>query len=91
MNTEISDLEADSKMEKYEFLCIWKVEKTKGLWWPNIAHLNHSIANRDAVRKVMVTLTMTFALRVIFWLEETSLRRLIVLPDALPSYKLVLY
>ena len=41
-----------------------------------IAHLNHvihSIANRDAVLKVMMTLTMTFVLRVIFWSEETSL------------------
>ena len=35
-----------------------------------ISHLNHvihSIANRDAVLKVMVTLTMTATIRVIFW------------------------
>ena len=33
----------------------------------HLIHVIHSIANRDAVLKVTVTLTMTFALRVIFW------------------------
>ena len=49
---------------------------TRGPKWPFIAHLNHvihNIANRDAGLKVMVTLTMTFALWVIFWSEETFL------------------
>ena len=47
----------------YFLLNIFK--KARGLWWPYITHLNHvihSIANRDAVLKVKVTLTMTFAL-----------------------------
>ena len=55
---------------------------TKGPSGPYIPHLNHvihSIANRDAILKVMVTLTMTFALRVIFWSKETSLLCLRVL------------
>ena len=42
-----------------------------------ITHLNHvvhSFANIDVVLRVMVTLTMTFALKVMFWSEETSLR-----------------
>ena len=35
----------------------------------------HSIANRDGILKVMLILTMTFALWIIFWSEETSLQK----------------
>ena len=52
---------------------IWVTcRSTRGSSGPYISDLNHvihSIANRDAVLKVMVTLSMTFALRVIFWSE----------------------
>ena len=50
--------------------CVAGYKKQEGHDGRYIAHLNHvihSIANRDAVLKVMVTFTMTFALRVIFW------------------------
>ena len=52
---------------------IWVTcRSTRGPSWPYISDLNHvihSIANRDVVLKVMVTLSMTFALRDIFWTE----------------------
>ena len=66
----------------YWYIAHGRSNITRGPWWPYIAHLNHvihSIANTDAVLKVMVILTMTFALRVIFWSEETSLQHLRVL------------
>ena len=69
-----------------QILCPLAFHQTRGLWWPYIAHLNHvihTIANRDAVLKVMVALTMTFALRVIFWSYETSLLCLRVLAPSI--------
>ena len=54
-------------------------KKKQGPYIPHLNHVIHSIVNRDAVLKVMVTLTMNFALRVIFWSEETSLQCLRVL------------
>ena len=58
------------------------VNETRGSSWPYITHLNHvihSITNRDVVLKVIVALTMIFALSVIFSSEETALLRLRVL------------
>ena len=72
---------------KFDTFCFWKIslkkENKRAIMTLYHSPEYNSIANRDVVWKVMVTLTMTFALRVIFWSEETSLWHLRVLAPSI--------